>query len=439
MFHLRQKLVCSCLLLILACVPVYAADNKPAESAYDLSENLKLGSAQFQQGKYPQAKQTFERALEQAQKQRKPLHTIYYNLGSVSYRLQQYPESKRYFNKLLKHKELQALAYYNLALIENRQSNKDAAINYFNKSKQLSDTPEMSALVEKQLQTLEGKNKEQKDWRAYLYLSHGYDSNIRFAPLEIASNESGTFFQAYGLFDKRIMGKGYGKKEPALLVTAAVFLTNYYSSDFNDYNIYDVGLSYLFSLDSWRNTLDLNLKQSTYGHIDYQQSYVATFKSKRKLSNGDTFRLRYRYEEIDSREPVYDYLQGSRQKLRLGYQFKWPRDALNLWYELEVNDRQNTETRNYSPTRNGARVRYEKIFSKQHKAYIEASYRRSEYDPTAVQDRQDNRSDILVAYVYDFARDWQLMARWIDRTNRSTDSIFSYDRHIGMITVRKKF
>lgn len=448
-----EKLVCSgvvfliSFLFLLFCVPANAesAIELEAEQENRYSEEFRLGSQQYNQGEYAQAKVHFELALNQAQQQGKPTNTIYYNLGSVCYQLEQYDESKLYFEKLLDDNKLKAVAYYNLALIENKQGNKQSTIDYLHQSRKVSTDSQLSKLVDQQLLKL-SKQKPQrtktvtyKDWHAYLYLSPGYDSNIKFAPAEVASNESGSFLQFYGLFDKRIAGKGYGKKDHALLITSSVFLSNYFSTDFNDYNIFDIGLRYLLPVRQWRNTIDFNIKKSTYGHRDYQRLYMATFKTLRKFSDGNTLSLRYRYEQINSLDPLFDYLEGNRQKLRLGYQFKWPSDLVDLWYELELNDRENTVKRNYSPTRNTFRVRYEKKFNATNRVYGELEYRHSDYDPTPTQDRLDKRTGYLLAYVNDITQDWKFLARWGFRSNNSTESIFSYDRHVMLLTLRKSF
>ena len=446
-----EKLVCSALLLLVLCGQLSAetvsvsAPVSPVRQGNTLSENLSLASQQYNQGDYAQAKVHFELALNQALQQAEPTNTIYYNLGSVCYQLKQYDESKRYFVKLLNHNKLKAVAYYNLALIENKKGNKKSTIDYLHQSKNASSDPQLAKLVDQQLLKI-SKHKPQrtkavtyKDWNAYLYLSPGYDSNIQLVPAEVASNESGSFLQFYGLFDKRIAGKGYGKKDPALLITSSVFLSNYFSTDFNDYNIFDIGLRYLLPVNKWRNSIELNIKKSSYGHRDYQQSYAATFKTRRRFSDGNTLRLRYRYEQLNSLDPVFDYLEGYRQKIRLGYQFELQSDTVDLWYELELNDRQNTANLNYSPTRNTFRVRYEKKINATNKVYGELEYRHSDYDPTPVQDRLDKRSGYLLAYVNDVARDWQLLARWGFRSNNSTESVFSYDRHVVLLTLRKSF
>ena len=415
-----------------------------------LDDYILVAKSYYQKKDYSNAKLSFEQALDLALKKTdavpdNTVATLRYNLGSVCYRLEQYDLSRAYFQQLLEHQSLGAIAYYNIALIENKQGDREASIDAFRTSRSLTDDEQLSALIDKQLQTLAAqkplrRNKvSYKDWHAYLYLSPGYDSNISFAPLEIASNESGTFVQFIGTFDKVIAGKGSGSKRPALLFTSMVYANNYFSTDYNDYNIVDIGLRYAFPLGKWTNKIDLNLKQSNYGHRQFQHIAAATFRTKYRAADNDVFSLRYRYEQIASRDELFDYLDGYRQRLRLGYQFLWPKDALHLWYELEWNDRTNTVDRNYSPTRNSLRISYEKNLDRRNKFYGEYEYRHSKYEPTATQDRQDDRSAFLLGYVNDLAPTWQATVKWRYRTNRSTDPIYSYDRHVAMITLRKLF
>ena len=399
----------------------------------------------YQQKDYLQAKQYFTYALQKSEDKGDVSASLYYNLGSVCYKLEQYEQSRSYFEKLQDNKKLNAIALYNIALIENRQGDKEATIDTLRQSRSITEDPQLVALIDKQLKKLvkqkpvRRKKISYKDWHAYLYLSYGYDSNISFAPLEVASNESGSFGQFIGVFDKVIVGKGAGAKQHALLFTSSVFLSNYFSTDFNDYNLFDVGLRYAFPVSQWRNKLDMNLKKSTYGHEDYQGITSVTYKTRRHFSNRNVFNLRYRYEQIESLDTRFDYLEGQRQRFWLGYQWIWPRDAVQLWYQLELNDRENTATRNYSPTRNTLRLRYEKDLDSTNRIYGEYEYRHSQYDPTPVQDRQDDRSSFLLAYVNDIAPGWQLSAKWRFRSNRSSDEIYSYDRHIAMLTLRKLF
>jgi len=447
MKHKRKKAAGSVLLLSLLCSQVFADSSAlpDTKSTASYENDIRHGNDLFKQGEYAQAKLYFKRALTSTQGEGQASQVIYYNLGSACYKLEQYDESQAYFKKLLDSDEFAAVSFYNLALIENKLGNRDSTIDYLSASKTVSNDEQLSALVDRQLSKLQNDTPDtkqqaaQKDWHAYLYLTPGYDSNIKFAPLEVASNESGGFIQGIALFDKVIAGADTGRDEQSLLFTSSVFLSNYFSSDFNDYNLYAVGLRYLLPVSQWRNSVDLDIKKSTYGHTDYQQIYAATFKTRHRYSSGDVLRVRYRYQQIDSLDTIFDYLQGNQQQLGLGYQFNWTADSVYLWYQLETNNRQNTVNRNYSPTRNTVSVRYENKIDRTNKVYGELAYRHSDYEPTATQDRTDNRTDYLLAYEHDFAPDWELLARWRFTSNRSSDTVYSYDRHLVMLTLRKSF
>lgn len=401
----------------------------------------------FNNGEYDKARTDFEKSLKLSS-QEQSRSVLYYNLGSVCYKLKDFEASQYYFEKLLNDEKLGAVAFYNLALIKNQQNDKQAAIENLEKSKLRTNDAQLQALINRQLATLKGNQanhmasngrSKYKDWHAYIYLSPGYDSNINFAPLEVGSDQSGKFVQGVGWFDKVISGDVSNKKDSFLLFTSSVFLSNYFSTDFNDYNIYDFGLRYRFRLNKWHNTFDMNLKQSSYGHSDYQRIYAVTARTKRRVTDRDTVSLRYRYEQINSLNTLYDYLEGNRHRIRATYRINRVDDSLLLLYELEINNRRNTLRRNYSPTRDAFRLRYEKVLAAQQRVFLETEYRRSDYEPTSFQDRLDNRTAYSIGYIYDFPDDWQLRAQWRFQKNRSNDSIFTYDRHVGLLTIRKSF
>ncbi len=447
MLRIFSNQFCLALVLCLIAFQVIAKKFVPTTSIKPKAciYNPHLGSQYFNQGDYLQAKVCFEQILRQAKKQGKLRPSIYYNLGSVYFKLAQFDKSKASFKQLLKDKKLGAVAYYNLALIANKQGNKQSVINYLKTGRRVSGDKQLTALINRQLLKLQGHALKRnrlntvRDWRAYLYVSPGYDSNIYSAPIEAASNKSGNFIQIIGLFEKVIAGKGMGNKQPVLLFTSSVFLSNYFATNFNDYDLYDLGMRYLHPINHWKNVIEFNVKQSSYGHSEYQRFFTGTFKTKYRLTGGNTLRLRYRYEEIESLDLRFDYLEGNRQKLTASYQFKWLPDSVYLWYELEFNNRKDTLSRNYSPTRNTIRVRYEKKINITNEVFTEVEYRRGVYDPTPTQNRLDNRMTYTLAYVRNMAGNWQFMARWRLQKNRSSDSFYSYDRHIGLLTLRKSF
>lgn len=438
------------------------AGNAPEDDQQALQSRFRQLTAQAKQAwqadAIDQARKHYEQALELLQslppeQARQAVWTnrrqrLYYNLGSVCYRQQDWRTSRAYFLKLQRHPKMAALANYNLALIANRQGKRQEAIAYMRKSHRLARSASMRKLAAKQLHKLgvgkkptakPGLAKQSPGIDAYVYLGHGYDSNINFVPLGIGAGESGNFFQAIGLLGVPIAGNGTGRRRPVLSLLASGFLTNYYSSDFNDYGQAELGLRYRTPVSGWRFGGSLHLKHSSYGHRDYQRNGVFELRLDRILGKADFLDLRYRYEQITTPSQIYRYLEGNRHQLRASLRFKWSSDQLTLGYLLEKNNRRNTRKRNYSPLRNRLHLRYQKALGAAHKLYIDVAYRRSDYEPTPTQDRLDNRNDLELGWLYAPDKHWQFRLRGRDTHNRSTDTVFSYDRRMIMLNLRYRF
>ena len=137
MFLKCLKSACFGVLLLFLCVSVYAAATEPkVNDSYSIE--LEQAKNAYNEGEYLKAKQIFEHVLAQTLLHEKPGASIYYNLGAVCYKLKQYDESKSYFSKLITHPTMEAVAYYNLALIENKLSRKKSTLDYLHKSKNAS-------------------------------------------------------------------------------------------------------------------------------------------------------------------------------------------------------------------------------------------------------------------------------------------------------------
>jgi hypothetical protein len=123
-------------------------------------------------------------------------------------------------------------------------------------------------------------------------------------------------------------------------------------------------------------------------------------------------------------------------------------DKFRLQYELEINDRQNTNdptqpaNRNFSPTRNKVAIKYDNTININNAIGGEFEYRDSNYKPTATHDRSDQRLSAIIKYAYKFDKHWKLTAKAKYRNNVSNDSInatndpddlFDYKRTITTI------
>jgi hypothetical protein len=143
----------------------------------------------------------------------------------------------------------------------------------------------------------------------------------------------------------------------------------------------------------WKTRFSTQLSKRTYGGDDYQTIMSIHTSAKQRLSGMKYLRLRYRYENIGSDNVIYNYLDGWRQQLRAEYIACSKSNGKRLYYELELNDRQDTANASYSPTRHTVRGVYAKKLDSKIRWGGDIAYRRSAYNypVTATQNRDDTR------------------------------------------------
>ena len=176
-----------------------------------------------------------------------------------------------------------------------------------------------------------------------------------------------------------------------------------------------------------------------YGGEDYQTIAKIGAEARNTLSKNERIVLRYAYEDINSDNPLFDYLEGSRQKLRAEYRLYRKHDKSRLYYELELNNRNDLTIPppspragqySYSPTRHTLRGRYTQMLNRNWHLTGDLSYRSSSYPTTPNQDRQDDRYKAAAYADYRITRDIKFRAKVEYTDNRSTEDIYAYKRTI---------
>lgn len=392
-------------------------------TAADQNNNFTLGAHSFEQGEYQQALIYFNKALQNGLTSPE----LYYGLGSTYYKTGDYEKSRGYFQSLTDNEKYGALAQYNLGLIANKNSDYTSAIKHFKICVKTSRNYNLVKLSKKQIIIL--KNKNRNRWSGYILGGLGHDSNITSEPDNLAINQSGTFGYANALANYIISGS----KKNGLLTKSSVYTKDYLNSNDSDHNYINLGLSLRDKINNWKFIYDINFKQSNYGHEDYQRSYLLTLAARHRFQNNNELRLRWRYEDINSLSQQFDYLEGSRQKLRTEYRINRESDRIQFLYELETNDRQNTATNNYSPTRHSFTAKYNNTLDNNNAIGGDITYRTSDYDATATESRSDDRLGGAIKHTYKLDNSWKLKSRIKHTVNNSNKPDSDYDK--TLITV----
>lgn len=398
-------------------------------------DEFKKGTESFVQGDYVTALKIFKKA--EAQGMQSP--ALYYNLASSYYKLGEYEKSREYFNKVRKYKGMQYLAEYNLGLIALKLDDKKSAEKWFagvaknSKDKKLVVLAKIKLKEITSLKIVERKKSQwvTKKWSAYLRVSLGYDDNVNFAPLGITAERSDSFSEIVTSADYLF----FGDRKNGWLGEVYFYDINYLKENLFDEYEYGAAIKKYLQLNrDWQTLYTLDMSKINYGGEDYQTIAKIGAKARNSLSKNERLYLHYAYEDINSDNPLFDYLEGWRQKLRAEYRLYHKQDNSRFYYELELNKRNDLSLTSgdfsYSPTRHTFRGKYTSVLSREWHLTGDLSYRASDYPTTANQDRQDDRIKAAMYADYRFSRDFKLRAKVEYVDNRSTEDIFAYQRTI---------
>lgn len=419
------------LLFILLIVPTGFSSPLIAASL----DTFNQGAASFNQGYYAAAVKTFKKA--EAQGMKSP--ALYYNLASSYYKLGEYKKAAEYFNKVRMYKDMKTLAEYNLGLVALKQDDRKTARKWFSSVVKNGKDAKLIVLAEDKLRQTRARKTSKwlsKKWSAYLSGALGYDNNVNFAPLGITSEKSDTFSEVVASVDYLFSGD----RNNGWLGEAYFYNLNYINEDLYDEYEFGAGIKKNLQLNrNWQTQYAFDMSKINYGGEAYQTIARLGAEARNSFSKNERLYFRYSYEDITSDKTLFDYLEGWRQKFRAEYRLYRKQDNMRLYYELELNNRNdltisppslNAGVYSYSPTRHTLRGRYTSKLSREWHLIGDLSYRASDYPVTASQDRQDDRFRAAAYADYRFAKDLKLRAK-IDYTdNRSTESIFAYKRTV---------
>lgn len=395
-------------------------------------DDFNLGVNQFKAKQYSAAVESFIAAKNQGMASM-PLD---YNLASSYYKLGKYNEAKQYFEKVGQYQDMRDLADFNLGLIAIKQKNIPLARRYFMSVINLTGDDKLLNLSKNQLEKLTPKEDR---LISFVSADMGYDDNISSASSDSVANESDTFYDlslsANALLD--------GTRKQGWLLDGYFYSINY--ADNNDYDEQQtmLGIKKSQLLGYWETSVLVNLVSYHLGGDKYQASTGFDIKAKKRLSKSARIYLRYRFDDISSKQQLYDYLEGSRQRFKVEYRDYNRDDIKQLYYELELNNRGNLETSSYaydySPTRHTLRGKYTHILNKKWWLSADLAYRLSDYPASSSFNRDEDRFKLVLSadYRVDKSFKWVTQLQFTD--NQSTVDQYDYNKTLFKIGLTRSF
>ena len=420
----KLKLISGCFAVLM----MLFASSVSATAQTDFEQGLKL----FKAGDYSEAVEKFESARKQGMK----TVSLYYNLGSSYFKLENYRVSKHYFSLVAKLPEMQSLAEYNLGLIALREKQNKLASDYFNRVITAGKDQKLVALSRKKLREI---RQIKSPWSAFISMNLGHDDNITASPSGAVSNISDNFYDFYASIDRVVSGK----RKAGWLVDASYFRMDYSDSDYFDEYMIQLGIRKEHKLADWDSRFKFSMSKRNYGGNDFQTILQLGVVGKKSLSKSDRILIRFRYEDISSDYALYDYLEGSRIRLRTEYRSYDKYNDHQFYYEIDINDRgvldAGSYSYEYSPSRHTVLYKYTYLKNDKWHYSGEASYRVSDFPASTSFDRNDDRLKLALGADYRFDKTFKLRTRLQYIDNASTVDIYDYDKTMVTIGLSKLF
>ena len=369
-------------------------------SAYakDQQHFFQDGVKAFKNKNYTKALGDFARAQKTGMKETK----LYYNIAVCYYKLGKYGKANDFFRIAARDKRFRQLTSYNRGLIALKQKRKQAAIRHFNNAIVGMGNPKVNQLAQRMLDKTTGKKSGQSTlaWSSGINLALGYDDNVTSATKTTPSLQGDHYTQLFAYTD------WYG---PNNYVVDAYFLQlKYFDINTGDFSQLNTGIRRSFRYREWQLTPHIQIGQSHLTSASFQRQIDFKFSGKRTLDKKRYIKFRYRYTNIDSLNPLYNYLQGNRQQARADYYTHTAAGDVRLRYQLELNSRQNTATANYSPTRHSLQARLSHRLINNWKVSEELQYRKSNYASAATGvARKDNRLRLNLTVEKYLQKNWR--------------------------------
>lgn len=416
MLRSRLCLALTCALLTLARVA----------HAQDASELFAAGERAFSAGDYAAALRSFEAA--RAAGSAGP--SSHYNIGVSQYRLGDYEAAEATFAALAaQFPALLELAEYNRGLALLATNRLDDARIAFGRARASNDE-KIAALANAQLAELGAPQEPLANrWRGYLAGGVGYDDNVALVDellLALPESSSSPLAEALG-----VATRTFGAP---LRLDLTGYAVRYSNADSFDQTALRVALIAQQTVGAWLLDVGPTVAHTTLDGEAFEQLVGVDLRLRRDLGERLAFETRMVYDDADSGDAQFAYLEGSRRQLRLAVEHV-ATARLRLGLDLEQQDRADPGV---SPKRQRWSVSYRKRLGSQWTGDARFSHRDSRYGDADVP-REERLLEVSLAASRDLSADWTLGAeyRWSD--NDSTVALYSYDAQRLLLSIGRSF
>ena len=391
----RQWWFVSVLCVLGGVIPAAAEETSPFAAA----------TAAFEQGDYAQALGLFQ----QARAAGVDSAALHYNLGVCQYRVGDYAAAESTFRSLAERfPELRNLGEYNRGLALRALHRPAEAAVAFERAR-ATDDERLAALAATALADLRTNAPVSPSrWLGYLDFALGHDDNVALLDdlsLPAAVSASSALHELLGYASRRFAGV-------PLRLDFSGYLVRYPDAEQFDQDALHVDAAFEWSAGSWRLGAGPHLGQTTLDGAGFERTFGAGLRATRSLGSRLSLELRYWYDDIESLTTRFDYVAGTRHRLRFGLERRGAGGRMRIVYDVDSQDRASP---NVSPERGRISVGFARRIHERWSVEGGLAYRTSRYAELAVP-REEQLVEMAAVARRELAAGWVLNAeyRWAD-------------------------
>ena len=399
-----------------------------APSGAQQTAEFAAATAAFESGDYEQALRLFETAL--AAGVDSP--ALHYNLGVCQYRLGDHAAAATTFAGLRdRFPSFAAIADYNRGLALLALGDEGAARAAFERAHDEGDE-RLAALAESALAQIEPAPAPRSRWLGYFDLTAGHDDNIALVDelsLPATLSASSPFTELIGYASRR-----FGQRVPLRLDFSGYFVRYSDAPEF-DQNALSIDSAFEWKTGEWRIEAGPRLAESTLDGDGFERALGARLVAWRPLSRRMTFDAQLVYDDVTAASDRFDFIEGTRERLRIGLDSRAERQRIRVGYEIEGNDRASPGV---SPSRDRFVVNYQRLLGAFWSIDGTLAYRSSDYDEL-VPPREEDLAEVAATARRNLPKDWLLALQYRLADNDATAAQYSYRSNRVSIAIGKSF
>jgi tetratricopeptide (TPR) repeat protein len=385
-------------------------------------------TAAFEIGDFEQALRLFQAAL--AAGADSP--ALHYNIGVCQYRLGDHAAAAATFGRLgERFPSFAPIAEYNRGLALLALGETEAARAAFERARREGDEA-LAGLAASALASLEPAAAPRSRWLGYFDLAAGHDDNIALIDelsLPATLSASSSFTEIFGYASRR-----FGQRVPFRLDFSG-YVVRYADAPEFDQEALRIDSAFEWSPGAWRIEAGPRVAQSTLDGDGFERALGTGVLARRSISQRVTFDAQLVYDDVTAASSRFDFIEGTRERLRIGLDGRMERQRVRVGYEIETNDRVSAGV---SPSRDRFDMNYQRRFGGFWSLDGTVAYRSSDYDEISPP-REEDLLEVVATGRRSLPKGWLFGAEYRLADNDASVAQYSYRSHRFSIAIGKGF